>query len=57
MLTVETILNFLIVVYLTLVYFSLFYYRTTFIHRNAFRAGASRFNCNLVIFISENIFH
>ena len=54
MLTLERILNFLIMVYLTLVYF---YYRTTFIDRNAFRAGASRFNCNLVIFICESIVH
>ena len=53
----KNILHFLIMVYLTLVYFSWFYYRTTFIHSNAFRAGVSRFNCDLVIFICENIFH
>ena len=53
----KNILHFLIMVYLTLVYFSWFYYRTTFIHRNAFRAGASRFNCNLVVFICKSIFH
>ena len=49
MLTLERILNFLIMVYLTSVYFSRFNYQTKSIHSNAFDTGVPRSNCNLVM--------